>query len=347
MLFQKRNISIESNKTMKKDFTGKTILIGIANYVSLPERFKENLEFLGFKVIVLDQDTRRIPIPLKEHVKHIYKKIFLKDKTHKSSVMNKIKEVKQLEFLEKINEKVDYALFTRPDLFGFNVIKKVKQISNKTVAYQWDGVNRYPLVKKYFDFFDNFFVFDENDLKINPKLKFTTNFYFDDLILTKPDFEEKTIFFVGSSMKDRIEILNKIISKLKASGLNTHFFIFNYGKKKLNKKNDYDFEIITNPLTFKESILKIQKSEYLLDLHNPAHHGLSFRTFESIGYKKKLITNNTMVKNYDFYKPNNIFVFSKNNFSGLEEFIGTEYEDVDDEIYNKYSFTSWIKNILN
>jgi hypothetical protein len=330
---------------MKNEFAGKTILIGIANYVGLPQRFKENLEFLGFKVIILDQDTRRIPVPMKDSLIHICKKILFKDKTHKPSIRNKIKEETQLEFLEKITEKIDYALFTRPDLFGFNIIKKVKQLSNKTVAYQWDGIDRYPMVKKYFDLFDKFFVFDANDLKTHPKFEFTTNFYFDDLISTESHFEKKSIFFVGSAMKDRLGILNKISLQLKNFGLIPDFLIYNYGKKRLDI--NYNFKLILEPLSFKDSIFNMYKSEYLLDLHNPAHNGLSFRTFESIGYKKKLITNNSLVKDFDFYHPNNIFVFCGEDFSGLDDFINSPYKTLDENILKKYSFTNWINNVLS
>ena len=90
----------------------------------------------------------------------------------------------------------------------------------------------------------------------------------------------------------------------------------------------------------------MQKSEFLLDLHTSIHNGLSFRTFESIGYNKKLITDNKLVRDYDFYNPNNIFIFEDNNFKGLENFIKTPYQQVDTAIKQKYGFTGWLQKIL-
>ena len=331
---------------MDNRFAGKTILIGIANYVGLPERFKENFEFLGFKVIVLHHDTSRVSISLKDSIIHIYKKFLLKDKSHKQSTRNKVKEKIQLDFLDNINEKIDYALFTRPDLFSIEVIRKVNQLSDRIIAYQWDGIDRYPTVKKYFNLFDKFFVFDINDTKRYPNLIFTTNFYFDDVLPTKPDVEKKSVFFVGSAMKDRLRILNNITLKLKQAHLIPNFFIYNYGKKKLDENKNYNFSLLIEPISFKNSIIEIHKSEFLLDLYNPAHNGLSFRTFESLGYRKKLITNNPLVKDYDFYHPNNVFIFQGNDFSGIEDFIKSPYQPCEENIYKKYSFTSWIENIL-
>lgn len=331
---------------MQKKFEGKTILIGIPNYVGLPERFKENLQFLGFKVIILEQDTDDAKISIKDSIIHIYKKFVLGDKTHKALKRNEIKELKQLSFLEEIKENVDFSLFIRPDLFSLNTVEKVKLISNRTIAYQWDGISRYPAVKKYLNLFDKFFVFDKDDLKLYPNCHHTTNFYFDDLICLKNSSEKNRIFFVGSAMKDRISVLNTIAAKLIDNGLNVKFLIYNYGKNKLsNNKNN--FKLILEPLSFKKSILEIQKSEFLLDMYNPAHNGLSFRVFESLGYRKKLITNNDLVKNYDFYHPNNIFVFNGYNLSGLETFRNLAYVDLEKEIFEKYSFSNWINNILN
>ena len=321
-----------------KIFEEKSILIAIPDHFGLPQRFKENLEFLGFKVFVL-QNTNKISIPLKDKIIHGFRKIFFKDKTYKPSMKNKISEQGLFEQLSEI-KKVDYAFFIRPDLFSFKIVEKVKQISNKIVAYQWDGLDRYPLAKKYISLFDDFYVFDKNDLKINCKLKHTTNFYFDDIVSEK-EINPKSVFFVGTYIKNRVPLLEEIIKILETNGLAPDIFLVS------NKKSTHHkFRIISEGFSFKESILRIQNSEFLLDLYNPIHNGLSFRTFESVGYEKKLITNNLLVKEYDFYNPNNIFVIENNNFDGFSDFVKTPYQHLDIKIKEKYSFTNWIRHLL-
>ena len=83
----------------------------------------------------------------------------------------------------------------------------------------------------------------------------------------------------------------------------------------------------------------------MLDLHNPIHNGLSFRTFESIGYEKKLITNNNLVETQDFYRPSNIFVINK-NYERFKEFLAAPYEVLESTIREKYSFSNWITQLL-
>lgn len=325
-----------------KKFEGNSILIGIPNHFELPQRFKENLEYLGFKVFVL-KSTHQKSIPLKHRVIHGFKKFFLKDKTHKPNIKNQLIENEQIQYIQKCNS-VDYALFVRPDLFSFKVVERAKSISKKIVAYQWDGMCRYPLAIKYVDLFDKFYIFDKRDVDINPSFIPTTNFYFDDLVVNSENIQKGQVFFIGTYMKNREKILDSIISSLIENGLVPSFHLFN---KKRQRKLGNHIQIILKPFSFKENILKIQRAEFVSDLHNPAHDGLSFRTFESIGYEKKLITNNPLVKEYDFYNPNNIYLIEDTNFNGFKEFVNTPYQKLDDEIMKKYSFTSWIDNLLS
>ncbi|NWO29156.1 hypothetical protein [Capnocytophaga sp. oral taxon 903] len=324
----------------QKDFEGKTIIIAMPNHFGLLEQFKDNLEFLGFEVFVLDISNRTNAISLKDKITHGYKKLFFGDRSYKPSIKNKKAKEDILIQLSHI-KKTDYALFIRPDLFDFEVIDKVKQISKKTVAYQWDGLNRYPLAKKYINLFDKFYVFDKKDLNLSRRLKHTTNFYFDNII-SKEVVTPKTVFFVGTYMKNRVLLLEQISTLLENKGLIPNIFLVSQRKKSYH----YKFKIIDKEFSFKESILKMQKSEYLLDLHNPIHNGLSFRTFESIGYGKKLITNNLLVKEYDFYNPNNIFIIEKGSFDNIDEFLNAPYQPLEKEIQDKYSFSSWIKQLL-
>jgi hypothetical protein len=66
-----------------------------------------------------------------------------------------------------------------------------------------------------------------------------------------------------------------------------------------------------------------------------------------MNYEKKLITNNSSVKNYDFYHSDNIFITDYINFDGLEEFLAKPYQKIDEKMVQKYGFENWIKYVLN
>lgn len=323
--------------------TNKKLFLAAPSDFEINKRIKQNLKKFGFEVI-LHTYVYRWSIPTKDIIIHNYKKIIHKDRTYKTE----IRKVRNEEWQKKYEQSIasdykhfDYALFIRPDQYSIEFVESIVAISDVSAAYQWDGMDRFPEVKEYTNLFNRFFVFDEHDLETYPSFHFITNFYFE-----KNTSEDniQDIFFIGSYLPERKELLNQVTKRFKDAGLRTNINIFSLDKKLRKEKNI--FNIVDRFFTFEENQENVKKSKFVLDISNSVHHGLSFRTFESLGYRKKLITNNTLVKQYDFYNPNNIFVFEDYEMNGFEEFIKTPYENIPEDIYNKYSFENWIKYIF-
>ncbi|TCP95020.1 hypothetical protein EDC44_11279 [Cricetibacter osteomyelitidis] len=102
----------------------------------------------------------------------------------------------------------------------------------------------------------------------------------------------------------------------------------------------------TKALSFEENLQKVKNCKVVADFVNSAHSGLSFRIFDALCFNKKLITTNKTIQNYDFYHPNNIFIWENNNTDELIEFLAKPYVPIDETIKQYYSFTAWIKRIL-
>lgn len=323
--------------------TNKRIFLAAPSDFEINKRLKSKLEDFGFEVISHTYKYRWSISPI-EAIIHNYKKIIHKDRTYKTKIRNINNKKKRLKYEQSIintYNNFDYALFIRPDQYSYDFVKKITENSLISVGYQWDGMDRFPEVKNYITLFDRFFVFDENDLKTNPKFQFITNFF---LETENSEKNSQDIFFIGSYLPERKELLNYVTKRLKEVGLKTNINIFSKDKKLL-KENNY-FNVIDHFYTFEENQKMVKSSKFILDIANSVHNGLSFRTFESIGYKKKLITNNSLIKKYDFYNPNNIYIFDDYNMKGLEDFIEKPYQDLDQKIYLKYSFENWIKYIF-
>lgn len=327
---------------LRNEFKGKTILIAVPDYIGLPDRFRRNLEALGFEVFKISSDVN-LKIGLKDTLIHLYKKIVLGIKTYKRERKQLLDFFDQLEKLKQQNiNQFDFTLFIRPDNFSDKLIETVKEHSNKIAAYQWDGMNVYPEAYKKIQFFERFFVFDFNDLTKN--LLPLTNFYFDDI---NPRQNKNDAYFVGNYKADRIALLLNISRKLKDLRLKTSINLYVYSKEQANRIKNEPINILSNELSFSENIQHVSQSKVIIDFANNVHSGLSMRPFEALGYKKKLITNNVLIKKYDFYRPENIFVIEDNNLDGLEQFISTPYKDLPEEIYEKYSFTNWLKYVMD
>ena len=63
------------------------------------------------------------------------------------------------------------------------------------------------------------------------------------------------------------------------------------------------------PLKGKDMNDVYETSRCVLDSAQDGQLGLTIRVLEALGAKKKLITTNEDVINYDFYKPENIYVY--------------------------------------
>jgi hypothetical protein len=89
-----------------------------------------------------------------------------------------------------------------------------------------------------------------------------------------------------------------------------------------------------------------QDTRCVLDSPQAGQLGLTIRVIEALGAKKKLITTNEDVINYDFYCPENIYVY-RGFFDLKDPFFTEPYKDIDSNIYEKYSLRNWLKEIFS
>ena len=70
------------------------------------------------------------------------------------------------------------------------------------------------------------------------------------------------------------------------------------------------------------------------------------RCIEALFMKKKIITNNRAIVQYDFYNKNNILLLNMDQISieNIKKFLSLPYVDIDYKITQKYEFTQWLKN---
>ena len=114
--------------------------------------------------------------------------------------------------------------------------------------------------------------------------------------------------------------------------------------KELKNAHYRDFHYV--PLKEKEMYDVYRTSRCVLDSAQAGQVGLTIRIMEAIGAKKKIITTNEDIVNYDFYHPENIYVYNGEiDFNDI--FFTEEYREIESEIYKKYSLQHWLEEILN
>lgn len=233
---------------------------------------------------------------------------------------------------------------------------RLAQPGAKFILYQWDSQKNFPYIKKMQKFFDKCYSFDKKDVDDNPMLKFLPLFYsntYEEIGKRSCTNFKYDFSFVGTAHPRKYEFVKKISKQLKILYPNQFIYFFfpsrlvYFYRKIFNKElkhakyREFHFE----PLSRDEISKLFEESKCIIDSAQSGQVGLTIRAIESLGAKRKLITTNEDIVNYDFYTPENIYIY-KNKIDFDDVFFKKEYIDVDKNIYEKYSIINWLKKIL-
>jgi hypothetical protein len=296
---------------------------------------------------------------------------YYNDRPSESSVIKgiiKIKKVLMKYIIKKYFDKImsetvgksyDLVFVVNCKVFTPEMIRQLRDSQKKArfILYMWDSLSLYPNSKQLIPEFDKTYSFDSEDCDKIEKLNFLPLFYSKDYEkLGQEDVKERVydIVSVCTAHPNRYKIMHKLFPKLESKGirifsymlLNNLQYLYNKAfihEFKAAKRKEFKFK----PLSEQENLAILRKSNTVFDIQHNQQSGLTIRTIETLGAKRKMITTNTNIKKYDFYNENNILVMNEYKFSDIEKFINHEYEPISDEIYRKYSLHSWVETIIN
>ena len=212
--------------------------------------------------------------------------------------------------------------------YNFDVSKYIKRRNPncKIIVFFWNKI----VFDSYLDILndpnvDEFYTYDEDEAK-KYHFKLTSTFYTKGLQLpdNKPEYD---VLFLGRA-KDREKDILEIENKIKKQKVKTNFKII---------KDEKDY------IDYYDYLELLSKSKAVLDYNAYEQNSLSLRVMESLFYKKKLITSNKTIKKQKFYNKNNIFIIGIDKWEKLNDFINSDYEEIDQEIIDYYDFEEWIK----
>ncbi|MDO5638513.1 MAG: hypothetical protein Q4G28_01430 [Neisseria sp.] len=324
---------------------GKTILFGMPPFAGIYRLIEKNLQYYGFSVIGITEIGSAWKPSAIDRIRIKWRKLVYKDYGYKKNLQWKQLQQEISKKLEGVDD-LDYALFINSDIYSKEFLQFVSEKSRHGVInYQFDGLHRFPDIYPLIEVFNKFYVFTADDLKYKNHQFFpATNFYFDyDL---DKHFEIKSDFyFTGAHMDCRINLVNRFSEYAHQRNAKLDMNVCGRG---VSRRTSYhkNINLSDSFLSFEENLKRARESRVLIDFVIDEHRGLSFRTFEAIGYRKKLITTNPEVLSYDFYHPNNFLVWDGESFSQLDDFLTKPYYEIDPAIREKYSFGNWIKYIL-
>ncbi|QOW10886.1 hypothetical protein Q73A0000_11220 [Kaistella flava (ex Peng et al. 2021)] len=319
----------------------------LINKSGLNQAFIKGFKDEGFSVIsFFDDSFHPYTKSLFTKYTNIIRRLFLKDKEY-------IQRLEKADYQKKLLKRTqvvanmyrfDYALFFRADLYPEKIVSEIREISDIMISYQYDGMKVCRNILNYTTYFDRIFVFDPDDYKNYKHIGFLplTNCWFSDNSIARPN--ERDFFYVGVGIDERKKNIRNFQKHLSGRfSLKAWLSIPSFRNEEEFGEIKYSHSV----MSYEENMQFTKSSKAIIDFKLPYHNGLSFRFFEAIFYEKKVLTNNSSVRKYDFYHPYNIFVTDFDDLAGIEEFMNLPYQKLSENIVQKYSFSNWIKYVLD
>lgn len=259
------------------------------------------------------------------------------------------------------NNKYDYVFIIGGMTFAFNssMIKEIRTFNPnaKFVLYQWDSESNLPYLNNIHKYFDKIYSFDLSDCESNSSYIFLPLFYtelYEKIGKDKSYDFEYDCSYIGTAHPKKfhdINIMSETLRKVFPKQFIYHYMpsLLKYIYHKLlspEYRNAKYSDFRTQKLSFEQVVDVIKRSKCILDAPQKGQSGLTIRTIECLGAKRKLVTTNHHIKSYDFYDPNNILVLDDNVDFDLP-FFSTNYKPIDDLIYQKYSLRNWLYTIIS
>ncbi len=325
------------------------LLLIMPCFFDYPEAIKEELTSMGYQVDYFDD--RPSTSGLIKAIIRIKKDLIYK---YIRRYFNQMMEV-----VRKQTYDVVFLISGQSLSFDENMLSELKssQPQARFLLYQWDSLNNFPYIKNVQKYFEKCYSFDRNDAAINTNLKFLPLFYskrYEQIGQQMCGNFEYDFCFVGTAHPKKYKFINLISEQLREVYPKQfiYFFypsrlVFFYRKlvnKELHHAHYNEFHYV--PLKGTEMSRIYESSKSVLDSAQDGQIGLTIRVLEALGAKKKIITTNDDIVNYDFYCPENIYIY-KDTIDLTDVFFTKPYKEIEEKVYKKYSLNSWLTEILS
>ncbi|QUM83595.1 hypothetical protein [Moritella sp. 28] len=250
---------------------------------------------------------------------------------------------------------IDTLLVINPESVPIWFLKYLKSSTNvKLVLYMWDSFNNKKYARKLIRFMDRAYSFDIEDARKTEGMEFLSLFFIKDDSNALAEKTKYDIVFIGTLHSDRYNFIKEIERQALAESLNVFVFIYVPNKIYFYVRRIFDRrfrcvdvnDVSFSPLKHSDNLDIMNSANAILDVQHPSQKGLTMRTIESLGAKKKLVTTNESVKSFDFFHPDNILVMDREKPNLNLTFLRKPIRELPEDVYLKYSLSQWLYILL-
>lgn len=161
---------------------------------------------------------------------------------------------------------------------------------------------------------------------------------------TSVDEDTEECFFCGAD-KGRLPILQMLAQELQRQGL-TYRFLLAPSRHQRYSKAERAWLTLHEHMPYDALVRETRRHRCIVDIVQAEQRGLTWRPIEALFYHKKLITNFAGIRDYDFYRPENVFVLGEDNNGTLAEFVRAPYQTVPAQLVQQYRITGWLERLV-
>lgn len=224
----------------------------------------------------------------------------------------------------------------------------------KFILYLWDAVRNIPDCANRMGHYDRVLTFDPVDAK-DYDLPFRSLFFGSDF----PEAEEREdytydICFIGTAHSVRPRIVKQLEAYCRKEGLRMFSYLYSPHilVYMLNRLTNPDYrwvrkkDISFAPMGREQMQQLYRCSRCILDVEHPKQNGVTTRPLEMLKMQKKIITTNSQIAQFDFYRPENFFVIDRENPKLDKSFIEGKYMPVDEKTLYRYSVEGFLEEVF-
>ena len=350
----------------KVDLKSKNILIIMPKFYAYQNEIKKDLVARGANPHFYDEEPEKTKFLIMKNIESIFHKPNIFDRFNKKLTNQILAEMPAGGY--------DYLLVIRGNVLNELTIHELKlhalKANGKSIYYSWDSFENMRHKGELGRLFDWRGTFDSVDAaNSDMDYKLLPLFYSDEFDANNMDeVQEYKYDYVSVSaffpFRYRYFKAFKEANKDKNLCLKLYLNPSVYRGKKLKDPKlvkNLDMDIVSfepfSPDTIRDMV---KHSKAVIDLAHEKQQGLTMRTMETLGIKRKLVTNNIYLRDYEFYNENNAVVLenlsakcdeaeASGDYSAFvlpdEQWLDSPYVE-NEQVRRKYSIHSWIDNLF-
>ena len=248
----------------------------------------------------------------------------------------------------------DYILICRGEAFTPYSIQTLRKAypTTKVILYLWDVMHECKM-KDVLEACDKCMSFDPVDASEN-NIGFRPTFFVDDYLSVKEaDDFLYDMEFICTLYHPRHKMVKELRRQFDQQGIRFYTYLYVPGLIRYIQESLFHFpfypfkDISLTPISIPGTIDILNKTKCILDINPPYQTSLSTRAHEAMAARRKYITTNKHIKDYEYYNSNNVLVVDINNPIIPKEFLETPFEPVPEEILYKYSVKGLVDDLFD